>query len=562
MRITVSLLLLAIALTAHADNPVQALIDAAIAEGRAEVTLPGGELRLDGEVLVDGAEDLVIEGAGSTLVFTQLRPGGIELRRCTRIALRNLTIDYDPLPFTQGTIASVSEDHATWEFELHAGYPELTEPYLARQAYVYDPATGRLRRGIPDIYPRAVEALSPTRGRITVNPAVPGHDRVAVGDLIVLNVRSISCVRMNFCRGVTLEDITVRSCPGIAFIVRYAWGENVFRRLTVEPGAPPPGATQPRLMSSSADAFNYAFATRGPLVERCRFRGMGDDSINLHGPTFAVCAVGEGELVLGRPYGGEPFEEMASPGDVIRGLHAGSFEPLGEVALVSLTREREVAEEWRAQVQSLWPRYEMGTGTFFRARLAEPLGVEAGDWAEIPATAAPGFVVRDCEFRDHRARGMRIQSSHGLVERNVIRGIQGAGISVGPEFGFWREAGWVEDVTVRDNTIEDVGRGSVVMERWGYPLAGITLFGRVEPDVPCPPANRGIVIERNTIDGCPAAGIHVSCAREVQVTGNTIAHTNYLAAGDGGPVGLPIIVDNAEQVAVEGNELTAIGEAP
>lgn len=559
MRIIIAVLLLVgTSLAARADNPVQALVDAAIAEGRSQVTLPGGELRLDSAVRVRDARDLVIDGRGTTLIFANWRDSGLDLLGSTRLTVRNLTLDCNPLPFTQGTIVSISEDHATWEFEVHAGYPELTEPYLARQAYVYDPASGRLRRGIPDIYPRGVEALSPTRGRITVNPAIPGHDRVAVGDLIVLNIRDGQGVYMNSCADLRLENITVLACPGIAFIARYVWGENVFRRLTVRPGPTPAGATQPRLMSACADAFNYAYATRGPLVERCRFRAMGDDSVNLHGPTFAVCAVGEGEVVLGRPYGGEPYERMVAPGDAIEGLRVGSFERIGSAPVASIEREREVDDAWRARVQELWPRVEVRTGSFFRVRLTAPLAVEVGDWVTIPATAAPGFVIRDCEFRDHRARGMRIQSSHGVIERNVLRGLQGAGISVGPEFGYWREAGWVEDLVVRDNVIEDVGRGSVAMERWGFPLAGITIFGRVEPEVACPPGNRGIIVGGNTIDGCPAAGIHVSCALEVQVTRNVIAHTNYLAAEEGEP----IEVENAEDVTVEGNVLRAIGEAP
>lgn len=558
----VALVLLVAALPAMADNPVQALIEQAVAEGRERVELPGGELRLDSAVRVRDARDLLIDGRGTRLVFTDWSNSGLDIRGCARLTVRNLTIDCDPLPFTQGTIVSVSEDHSTWEFEVHAGYPELSEPYLAKQAYIYDAASGRLRRGVPDVYPRSVEALSGRRGRVIVNPAVPGHDRVAVGDLIVLNVRRGQGVYMNSCEDLTLEGITVLACPGIAFIARYVGGENVFRRLTVRPGPMPRGATQPRLMSACADALNYAYATRGPLIERCRFRAMGDDSINLHGPTFAVCEAGEGEVVLGRPYGGEPYERMVKAGDVVHGLRRETFGSVGEVAVARFERAEHPAEEWRAQVQALWPRVEVTTGSFFRARLREPLPVEVGDWVTIPATGAHGFIIRDCEFRDHRARGMRIQSSHGVIERNRLQGLQGAGISIGPEFGYWREADWVEDLVVRDNVIEDVGRGSVVQERWGFPLAGITVFGRVEPDAECPPGNSGIVLGGNVIDGCPAAGIHITCARNVQVIGNRISHTNYLAAPDAGSGPEPILLDRTEEVTIEGNELHAIGEAP
>jgi len=47
-----------------------------------------------------------------------------------------------------------------------------------------------------------------------------------------------------------------------------------------------------------------------------------------------------------------------------------------------------------------------------------------------------------------------------IIERNTFRRLKMNAITVGAEYEFWREAGWVEDVTIRDNTIEDVGRHS------------------------------------------------------------------------------------------------------
>ena len=488
----------------EADDTLQATIDAAIA-GKAEVLrLPAGEHRLSSTLRVRDAHDLTIEGHGATLVFTNWRDSGLHLLGCSRVTLRNLTIDFDPLPFTQGTILSISEDRSQWEFEVHAGYPSLSEEYLATQAYVYDPETCRLRRGIPDIYPRGVEALSERRGRITINPAVPGTENARAGDLVVLNIRDGEGVYMNQCEDLTVENVTVLTCPGIAFIARYMFGDNVFRRLAVRPGPPPAGATYPRLMSSCADAFNFAYAARGPVVERCRFRAMGDDSINLHGPTFAVCAVSEREVVLGRPYGGEPYERMVSPGDIVQGLRVNTFEPIGEAVVERFEREREVPDEWRTQVQSLWPRVQVNTGSFFRVQLAGALAVDVGDWVASPTTSAAGFAIRD-------------------------------------------------------NVIEDVGRGDVIQERWGFSLAGITVFGRVEREATCPMGNRDIVISGNSIDGCPTAGISVSCTRGVGITGNTIAHTNYLAGADG-DAGQPIEVEGAEDVVTEGNELSGVGE--
>ena len=560
-------LALAAASSVAADNPVQALIDAAMADGRAQVTLPGGELRLDSGVLVDGAQDLVIDGGGSTLVFTNWRDGSIELRACARVTLRDLTIDCDPLPFTQGTIVALSEDRSVWEFEVHDGYPTLTEDYLARQCYVYEPDRPRLRWGVPDIYPRSVEALGERRGRITVSPQTPMLERVEVGDRIVLTIRGTAGVHLNTCADVTLQDLTVRTCPGIAILGRYLIGNNVFRRLTIEPGPPPAGATQPRLMSACAYGLNVAYATRGPTIEDCRFRAQGDDSVNLHGPTLAVCAVEEGAVVLGWPYGGAPFERMVEPGAIVRGLRPGSFEIAGEAEIASIERVREVPEAWREVVQAMWPRRELGTGRFFRVALDAPLPVAVGQCADIPALACPGFVIRGCTFADHRARGLRIMAAGGLIEGNTIERVQQAAITIGAEYGFWRDAGWVSGVTVRGNTIRDVGRGANLWSPTSYTLGAISVFGQPDDGFACAAGNRGIAIEGNTIDGCALAGIFVSCAHDVTIRGNTVAHTNYVRAPDAGSrygltVSVPIDACRSENVTVAGNRIEHPNEAP
>ena len=85
----------------------------------------------------------------------------------------------------------------------------------------------------------------------------------------------------------THQDVTFLAAPGCAYLGRYMRGDNYYR-YTIKPGPPPPGATQPRLISTCADGLNIAFATKGPTIEGCHFSFMGDDSVNLHGVTFAV----------------------------------------------------------------------------------------------------------------------------------------------------------------------------------------------------------------------------------------------------------------------------------
>ena len=141
-------------------------------------------------------------------------------------------------------------------------------------------------------------------------------------------------------------------------------------------------------------------------------------------------------------------------------------------------RERE--PDYLDTIHEVWPRNEKGRGTVFRLTLAEPLSVAPGDFLDIPDSNSPGFAIRDCVFEDHRARGLRIMASHGVIERNTFRRLKMNAITVGAEYEFWREAGWVEDVTIRNNTIEDVGRDGAMHSSGAYVLGAISVFGRTD----------------------------------------------------------------------------------
>ena len=343
------LIILVAATPVLAQNQLQPLIDEALAAGQSELRLPDGEIRADSRVYVDEASDLTISGPRTTVIFTNPQDVGIMLRTCSRVTLRGFTIDCDPLPFTQATITDLSDDRSELLFEVHEGYPSLTEDYLVDHTYVYG-QDGRLKRYVPDIYPKSVEALTDRRGRVVVSAGTPQLERVEVGDRIVLNMRKRSAISLHQCEDITVEHVTVLSNPGIAFLGRYMRGENIFHGLRITPGPPPAGATEPRLMSAGADGLNIAYAARGPIIRGCTFERQGDDSINLHGATFAVCAVGEGEVVLGRPYGGEPLDWALQDGGTVRALTQGTFEVTGEAPFNAIEKIREPDDAWRAGV--------------------------------------------------------------------------------------------------------------------------------------------------------------------------------------------------------------------
>ena len=557
--------LMTIAVFSNAGESVQEILDNAVQSGAKVVELPAGRVVVEGKLHVQGAENLVIAGPDTTLVFSDIEGTTWSFNSCRNITLRGFTIDYDPLPFIQGRITGRSEDGRRYDFTVCEGYPGLREEDSEhyRQAYIFQPDEARWKPWVPDIYARQVEIVDQRHGRFIMGYVPKYHELIEVGDRIVLTLRSGGAIRMNDCENVRIEDVTFLASPGCAYLGRYMRGDNYYR-YTIKPGPPPDGASEPRLISTCADGLNIAFATKGPTIEGCRFSFMGDDSVNLHGVTFVVVdQPTPKELLVAWPYSREYLATVIPAGATVRRLRPGDYAVVGEAMLTAFTPVRERSTEHLELINKVWPRNEKGRGTVFRLALSEPLPAEPGDILDIPASNAPGFVIRDCVFEDHRARGLRIMASHGVIERNTFRRLKMSAITVGAEYEFWREAGWVEDVTIRDNTIVDVGRDGASHGSGAYVLGAISIFGRTDQgsELPLWPGNRGLVIQDNTIRDCPSAGIFAAAAADIQIRNNRLENCYFqpgesAGKGRGLVISSPIDTHNAQDVVLEGNEIT------
>jgi hypothetical protein len=537
---------------------IQTLLDDAVAKGEKRIVIPPGEHRLDEALKIKDLSGVEIVGEEALLVFTNVRDGGLAIADCENLTLRGFTIDFDPLPFTQGVIESVDAEKGVVRYTVHEGYPDLTADYVSHRAHIFTPDTRVWKPSAPDIYASSGRALTPRRGEL-----VFARDRrwqlahVAPGDLIVQDIRRERGVRIDRCSDITVEGVTIWSAPGIAMTVRFVDGENRFS-FRVGRGPTPPGATEPRLLSTSADAFNYAYARTGLVLENCDFSFMGDDSVNLHGIAFAVAESEGSTLRLIRPYGHEAFDKVIRPGDEVRGIAQGNFDITGSSTVVSVARESSPDPRFVELLPTLFPHVRGERFSIYRLELTAPLALAAGDFVEIPAIAAAGYTIRNNRFGHHRGRALRLMSSRGLVENNHIEGVKQAAITLGPEFVGFREAGWVENVVLRGNTILDSCFDPGLVRHASYTPGAISVMHRGEtPDAPRPVVarHRNITIENNRIENVGGPAIHINQAAGVRIVNNRISRANQApAAANNNRYGLttdrPIGIDASEDVLV------------
>ncbi|EIP98879.1 hypothetical protein OpiT1DRAFT_03355 [Opitutaceae bacterium TAV1] len=578
---TGSALFLLISLTMSAlaatDSALQQQIDAAIARGESRFVIPSGIHRLPAGLRLRNLKNFTLEAAPATsdqpttkLVFENLRDGGILATDCDGLTLRGFTIDFDPLAFTQGTVETIDPQKREITFTLHDGYPDLAPHFLTGRAHLFspDPVTPKWKTTAPDIYATKTTALTPRRGVLYFSPAEKEKFQAfSIGDYVALDFRHSRGIRVERASNLLIENVTLHSVPSIGVICRYMDGKNIFR-YKIERGPLPPGATLPRLLSTSADGLNYAYARTGPLVENCDFSFMGDDAINLHGIAFFVARVDNRTVSLLRPYPEEAFASIIAPGDEVRSLAPDSFDVKGRSTVVRFSADPRPAEDFSELAARTWKSAAVKAGklTVYRLELSAPLPVETGDFIEIPAISAPGWNIRDNHFHDHRGRALRLMASNGTAERNLLENIKQAAISIGPEFTFWREAGWVDNVTIRDNTIRRVGYDQRPAT---YAPGAISIFYRGEtPDSPRPAMrNENIRIENNRIEQTGGPAIHINQARNIIVTGNRIRDARQLSRPAAGSLfqltaDRDIVVNHSDNVIIKEPETTAVTANP
>ncbi len=76
----------------------------------------------DGRIFINRANNLTIDGRGSTLM---VHPSSraFAIYRSNNVVIRNFKIDYSPLPYTQGRVTKTDSEHFYLEFKIDEGYP-------------------------------------------------------------------------------------------------------------------------------------------------------------------------------------------------------------------------------------------------------------------------------------------------------------------------------------------------------------------------------------------------------------------------------------------------------
>lgn len=563
--IIVTLMTLFITMTTHAQANVnlQSVIDDAVKSGAGEVTLPAGVYRVaaDGRtkaaLTIRDAKNLSIDARDVKLIVTTLDQG-IKLIQCENVTLTGITVDHDPLPFTQGVVTTVDEQGLWFDVRLDEGYPPAVT--ARSRVIIYDPTTRNVK---PETWTRYGASIAPVTGSdaqpglVRVTSVNPIRDALAVGDLasISLPTKTPHGIILEKCTNVTLEDVTVHTSTSFAIFERDG-NANRYIRCQVTPGPAPIENGSPRLLASLADGFHSKFAVRGPLVRGCLFERMGDDGIAINGDFALVVAMdGDKAIIAGKR--NIPFQT----GDRLRGLNRDGI-PTHDVKVKAMTpAPAAMMDEARRVGAQHYPQLRQATNFFEKPMVVEldpPLALEPGWVVCSPDRTGTGFHLADNMIRHHRARGILLKASQGIIEGNSIEGSSMGGIVLCPEMRFWMEADYSHDVVIRGNTLRHV--------QYAVPNPDTAQAGAISvtSDVMSPAGgHQRITIENNAIENSRGVQVLVTSASDVTIRGNRFISSHNLPGGPGTRLNVDpsavIWLHHVQDVKLEDNTIEGMG---
>ncbi|BDA47123.1 hypothetical protein COCOBI_09-5780 [Coccomyxa sp. Obi] len=412
-----------------------------------------------------------IDLSGSTLTATSGFAGIITMEACTAVTLHGpatLTYAMSQYPYAQGTILSVSNSYLTYTIRIHADFLATWKRIITAfpnsesgGGVVYDPVTRLtipIERGGQNFVVDFSSVVQINANTYTMNLVrYPGQ--INVGDLVVITQPTDYVgIAVSDSTGCTVRNFTVPTTPGFGFYDGTSTGKNSYLSLTLAPSTTPGSDGQTPLMSSIHDGIHSTSAVQGPTIDRCQFVSTGDDAVAIHGRFYTVVVPlqDEAALILGAPILGT---DLVNTGDIIT-VYDPNARNLGSTTVVSVMN---VNAPVPATTQDIVFGGDYNGYSYLKVYLTawQPgfVGMPANSFVETPTRNGNNYVVTNNLMYNGRGRGAILRGSQGTLQANQIIHMTGISIHMAPGVDGSREAGFIENVLVRDNVLQGQQEG-------------------------------------------------------------------------------------------------------
>lgn len=501
------------------DFNLNGYINSRLDAGETTVVVPSGRYRVsptgNTHLSFSNRNNVTIIADGVEMICTETVQA-VKIENCNKFKIQGLSVDFDPLPFTQGEIVAISSDMKTLTVDLIEGYSSTVK---GGSLEIFDAVTGELSTAT--YYGTTYQINTQTRRVIVTKPA-RNWDKMLekVGDIAVMgsiNTRKIPHgIMMNNCTGLELENVTLYAGTSFGFFETYCSGSTYINcKVDRRPLETDVRAYRMRRMrSNNADGFHSKFSKAGPKYIGCIARYNGDDCFAINGH-FHVITKTKGAVltVVGRE-GKTPDLNVNDEVELVS--YSGKRIPGAKILKFEKGRALNAQEINFLQNQTFYGSVSntYTASNVYYVTIDRSIDLPMGSLINSANGIGNGFEIRDCTIGPSRSRGLLIQASHGIITDNTFVGSWSQALKLAPEYG-WLAAGSGSDVTISDNTFLG-SRGSAIAV---YAKGG-------DGSTPSAGAHDDIRIIRNTISGSINPGIAVTATSNLCMQDNVISAPN------------------------------------
>jgi hypothetical protein len=382
---------------------------------------------------VNNANNIVIEGNGAEIIVHDPLMGFMSVFKSNNIIVKNLFIDYDPLPFTQGKVVAVNLDSNSFDLKIDEGFPDFKHSMFKDATRVWgmlmDPTIpGKLKDGAPNLFgSKDFQEISAGvfRVKFETNRLLKF---VEIGDLYVHIARTNgkTIFKSGSSKNITYLNITSYSSPAGSYAAFDMEEWNIIGcEVKLKPG---------RIHSANADCIHANGGKFGPWIENSLFEGYSDDAINMKAIRANIIKQNSPtELIV---------QGAVKKGDVIRifnprdGLLIGKYEVKENKFLGN--REMQIILD-----QPITQKLNLGD-------------TKKNDIIYVDTQSNESFVIRNNTFKNARRYGILLQNSYGVIERNLFENLSQAGITIYNGVD-WGEGFVAHDILINQNIFNNCG---------------------------------------------------------------------------------------------------------
>ncbi|HEY4414416.1 MAG TPA: hypothetical protein VGO57_01895 [Verrucomicrobiae bacterium] len=403
-------------------------------------------------VLLQYATNVLVNGNGCKILIKNPHLGFFDLYQCQNVIVQGFTVDYDPLPFTQGVVTTnLSDTEDAFEYRVDSGYPLPSRAYfseIAQWGTFMDPTRpGRLADNHSTIYD--FDCVTNTTESDVFKVKLKNRSKLSTihaGDIWCQLARfnGATLFRARFSSQITFLNLTNYTGAAAAFAGNASSLVNEINCQIVI--GPSPGGTngKPRVKTTNADGGLFGNPRIGPWVEGCNFIGLSDDVANANTlPLFFA------DPVTGPT--NRFFLKTYDPGGTITDLVDGEVEVGDDVFLYNGT---DGAVFDHATITAVNPPY----CTFDHDLTNIFSGTDTTNTCIFDNSLNTSAVYLNNQFSNSRIHGIYCRANNILIAHNFITGMGSSAIAAHPALSLAGPNSFAPtNCIIMDNVLADGG---------------------------------------------------------------------------------------------------------